>query len=89
MKHLIATLSFLSAASLPGTLFAEFAGCSLPPACNSGSVFLAFVIATTLLIAFRDYARSGRVPVATTAASIASATAIVRPNARFDKPLAA
>lgn len=57
MKNLLAALSLLFAAGIPGTLLAEFLGLRLPVVLGLEDMVGAFAIAVTLLTVVADYAR--------------------------------
>ena len=50
-------LSLFTAALLPGTIAAEFAGFPVPAGMDSMSAFAAFVVTLVIMIAFADYSR--------------------------------
>ncbi len=60
MKNSLHVISFLLAAAIPGTCFAEFVGLHLPTALDPEHMISAFVIVVTLLTAFADYSHSAK-----------------------------
>lgn len=57
MKTSLKVIALLLAASVPSALAMELAGVELPAGADTGSLFVAYVVALVGLTAFADYAR--------------------------------
>ena len=57
MKTSLKVIALLLAASVPSALAIELAGVELPAGADTGSLFVAFVVAFISLTAFADYGR--------------------------------
>lgn len=57
MKTSLKVLSLFTAALLPGSVAAEFAGVPVPTGLDPTSAFVAFVVTLVALTAFADYSR--------------------------------
>jgi hypothetical protein len=89
MKTLLNILSLLLAAGFPSALFAQFAGANLPTAFDSGTMFIAFAIVTTLLTTFSDYSRCTRAMTLKTSGAVPHASVTSLCIARADERIAA